>query len=52
MYANGRRPCMDSSHLMQSILYIEEAQRKIPMLEKVYHKGYSEVQDDGLKIYG
>jgi hypothetical protein len=43
MYANGRRPCMDSSNLMQSIPYIAEAWQKLPMKEKVYHNGYSEV---------
>jgi hypothetical protein len=49
MYANGRRPCMDSRNLMQSISYTTEAWRKLPMTKKVYHNGYSEVRDDGLK---
>jgi hypothetical protein len=52
MYPNGRRPCMDSSNLMQSISYKAEAWRKLPMTEKVYQNGYSEDQDDGLQIYG
>jgi hypothetical protein len=52
MYANGRRPCMDSSNLMQSISYTTEAWRKLPMTEKVYQNGYSEVWDDGLQVHG
>jgi hypothetical protein len=52
MSANGRRPCMDLSNLMQSISYTSEAWRKLYMTEKVYHNGYSEVWDDGLQIYG
>jgi hypothetical protein len=35
MYTNGRRPCMDSSNLMQSISYTTEAWRKLPMTEEV-----------------
>jgi hypothetical protein len=52
MYENGRRRCMDSSNLMQSISYTTEAWRKLPMIEKVYHNSYLEFRDDGFQIYG
>jgi hypothetical protein len=51
MYEDRRRPCMDSSNLMQSISYTAEAWQKLPMTKNVYQNGYSEVWGDGLLIH-
>jgi hypothetical protein len=52
MYADIRKPCMDSNNLMQSISYTAEAWRKLSMTEIAYQNSYSEVWDDGLLIHG